>query len=307
MGGRVDVDERRGGGTVVVHHGGLGDGVLIWPLLRALSRRGPVALACRWSGAKLAGAWIEGVEAVDGESAEFSRLFVGGAAVEAGDALRARFAAADRVVSFVSSGRDAWAANVEALAPRAARCHVRSRPASEDPPEPIARFHERQLADQGLVYEPMDPPLRRAVDAPVVLHPGSGGTEKCWPIERWEALAGALEGIGRPIAVALGEAELERWPEGRRKRWAGRYDCYMPATPLELSRVIAGASVYVGNDAGPTHLAAQLGVATVALFGPTDPRVWGPRGPAVTIIAPRRLRAMDWLPVEAVVEAIARW
>jgi ADP-heptose:LPS heptosyltransferase len=34
----------------------------------------------------------------------------------------------------------------------------------------------------------------------------------------------------------------------------------------------------IGNDTGITHLAAAIGAPTVALFGPTDPAVWGPRG-----------------------------
>ena len=40
----------------------------------------------------------------------------------------------------------------------------------------------------------------------------------------------------------------------------------------------------VGNDSGISHLAAALGVPVVALFGPTDPAIWGPRGETVRII-----------------------
>ena len=43
-------------------------------------------------------------------------------------------------------------------------------------------------------------------------------------------------------------------------------------------------TVYVGNDAGMTHLAAALGVPTVALFGPTNPTVWQPLGPQVRVL-----------------------
>ena len=44
----------------------------------------------------------------------------------------------------------------------------------------------------------------------------------------------------------------------------------------ELAALIRGASVYVGPDTSVTHLAAATGVPTVALYGPTDPRLWGP-------------------------------
>jgi hypothetical protein len=53
---------------------------------------------------------------------------------------------------------------------------------------------------------------------------------------------------------------------------------------LELARFLAGARAYVGNDTGITHLAAAVGVPTLALFGSTDPAVWGPRGHRVRIL-----------------------
>jgi hypothetical protein len=53
---------------------------------------------------------------------------------------------------------------------------------------------------------------------------------------------------------------------------------------MELARFLAGAKAYIGNDSGITHLAAALGIPTIALFGPTDPAVWGPRGKRVRIL-----------------------
>ena len=60
---------------------------------------------------------------------------------------------------------------------------------------------------------------------------------------------------------------------------------------------------FVGCDTGPTHLAAQLGVPTIALFGPTDPAVWAPVGPRVRVIAPERSCGMEWLDAEPVAKA----
>jgi ADP-heptose:LPS heptosyltransferase len=46
----------------------------------------------------------------------------------------------------------------------------------------------------------------------------------------------------------------------------------------DLLALLAGAAAYLGNDSGPSHLAAALGARTVAVFGPTDLERWAPRG-----------------------------
>jgi len=54
----------------------------------------------------------------------------------------------------------------------------------------------------------------------------------------------------------------------------------------ELACWLAGASVYIGNDSGITHLAAAAGAPVAALFGPTDPAIWAPRGPRFASLRP---------------------
>ncbi len=52
----------------------------------------------------------------------------------------------------------------------------------------------------------------------------------------------------------------------------------------QVAALLAQCDLYLGNDSGITHLAATIGVRTVALFGPTDPVQWRPRGKSVTVI-----------------------
>src|SRR5258708_19693431 len=53
---------------------------------------------------------------------------------------------------------------------------------------------------------------------------------------------------------------------------------------LEVARHLQPCRCYLGNDSGITHLAAMLGVPTVALFGPSDPAVWEPVGPCTKVL-----------------------
>jgi ADP-heptose:LPS heptosyltransferase len=45
-----------------------------------------------------------------------------------------------------------------------------------------------------------------------------------------------------------------------------------------------GCRLFIGNDSGISHLAAALGIPTVAIFGPTDPKVWSPKGRNIAVV-----------------------
>jgi ADP-heptose:LPS heptosyltransferase len=49
----------------------------------------------------------------------------------------------------------------------------------------------------------------------------------------------------------------------------------------ELANWLASGRLFVGNDSGIAHLAVAVGTPAIVLFGPTDPRVWAPRGARV--------------------------
>lgn len=121
------------------------------------------------------------------------------------------------------------------------------------------------------------------------IHPFSGSPKKNWPLERFRQLAGSLS-TRLPVKWCAGPEEVL---EG-----AVRMD-----NLLDLAMWLKAARVYVGNDSGITHLAAAVGVPTVAIFGPTDPDVWGPRGPRTRVVrAPAGV--MQDLPFQTVLEAV---
>jgi ADP-heptose:LPS heptosyltransferase len=121
----------------------------------------------------------------------------------------------------------------------------------------------------------------------VVIHPGSGSRKKVWPVEHFQDVALYLrKRIGSPILVVLGPADgsgVQRILEGRD---IGRKTVVFAKglSLLQLAAVMEGCRLFIGNDSGITHLAAAVGLPTIAIFGPTDPKVWSPRGKKVIVI-----------------------
>jgi ADP-heptose:LPS heptosyltransferase len=69
---------------------------------------------------------------------------------------------------------------------------------------------------------------------------------------------------------------------------------------IELFETLQRASLYLGNDSGPTHLAALLALPTLALFGRDNDVTWRPLGPGVRLI--KRL-PLEEIEVEEVIGA----
>jgi ADP-heptose:LPS heptosyltransferase len=289
-------------GSLVLVDGALGDTVLVWPTLRALA---PLTLVGPGGKAALAQAWLDGVIGLDQATGGWELLHAEHEAGQNQTEAAQRLSCAELVVHFGASPDRRFRENLERLAPRARVVFVRSRP----PPDAlihVAAFHRRQLEEAGIDCAPIHPPARRNPGGPILVAPGSGGRAKCWAPERFEKLAGLLEARGWPVTFVTGYVEREWMEPSRSRHWRERYAMVAPETPLALSQLIAQARALVGNDSGTTHLAAQLGIPTIALFGPTDPRCWSPVGPAVSIVSPESPRAMSWLEVERAYESVVQ-
>lgn len=111
---------------------------------------------------------------------------------------------------------------------------------------------------------PRIPVSNRDPHGAAVIHPFSGSRKKNWPLAQFQAVARALQ---KDMDV--------RWCAGPAEELAGadRFESLRDLMPW-----LAGARVFIGNDSGISHLAAACGVPVVAVFGPSDPRVWAPRG-----------------------------
>ena len=145
-----------------------------------------------------------------------------------------------------------------------------------------------------------------------VLHPGTRWQRKQWPLERWVAVAQALaEKFPRLVISAgpdpdevRGAAELERALAGRAVSTAGRLNW------AQLAGLLYRARLFVGVDTAAMHLAAACQTPTVALFGPSDERVWRPWQVRHELVSPPGdvpyVRRMNDISVEQVLAACRR-
>jgi len=122
-----------------------------------------------------------------------------------------------------------------------------------------------------------------AREKPVVIQPGSGGPDKCWHLDNFLAVAKELGSKDIGVIFLLGPAELDRFSDAMIKKIKSVARCLKDLSLTQVLRLLSCADGFVGNDSGITHLAAGLGVRTLAVFGPTNPAVYRPIGPTVTV------------------------
>jgi heptosyltransferase-2 len=150
----------------------------------------------------------------------------------------------------------------------------------------------------------------------LAIHPGSGSTQKNWPLENWMELFSRTEGFQLAedkreelrtlpsLIVISGEADkaeteaLERALKNREVRFAKNL-------PLPYLAAVLERTIFIGHDSGISHLAAAAGANCVLLFGPTDPSVWAPRNNNVRVLSAQsgKLSDLEIASVEAAVSS----
>jgi ADP-heptose:LPS heptosyltransferase len=163
-----------------------------------------------------------------------------------------------------------------------------------------------QLAMAGISHFPapelawLDADITRFTlpDRFALLIPGasSGRPAKRWPVENFAALAAALDIpaviLGGPAEANLGAAISAAAP--------GTRDLTGKTSFADIAALARRAAFCIGNDTGPTHLAAVAGCPTLALFGEdSDPALCAPRGPRVAVLRHQPLAALKLADVRA--------
>jgi ADP-heptose:LPS heptosyltransferase len=149
--------------------------------------------------------------------------------------------------------------------------------------EPVCQLGRAFLEEQGIkIGEPL-----------VVIHPGSGSTHKCVAPEILGAVVSAVQNCGA-IPVIL-EGPADRKPVEYLLPFCVNQPIVLKGLDIMTAAgVLAHADLFVGQDSGVTHLAGLMGLRTIALFGPTDPDRWAPRGTHVTVLQGSPCRCRSW-------------
>jgi ADP-heptose:LPS heptosyltransferase len=123
-----------------------------------------------------------------------------------------------------------------------------------------------------------------------VIHAVAATPEKTWPARRFLQVAEYLKNAAvEPVFVGAASDDLTPFHPYRT----------IQASLAELKSLLARAALFVGNDSGPAHMAAAFGLPVVAIFGASDPGIWGPWRTAGEVV---RITAESG----EVIEALAR-
>jgi heptosyltransferase-3 len=117
----------------------------------------------------------------------------------------------------------------------------------------------REIPRANLFAEAMPMPAPYAV-----IHPFASAPEKAWPADRFIAVARQLN--LQPVFLSGPTDDLAPFKDF--PNWQ--------SSLKDTKSLISGASLFIGNDSGPAHIAAAFGVPVVVLFGPSDPITWAP-------------------------------
>ncbi len=298
--------------VVIFHQGALGDFLLLLPALEGLFRSLPGVRADFWSKR-------EHVSLLSGKQylGDFHSLDGPLAAALLDDGLREDFPLpdfilrADRVFIFGQEGSRVIARRLSARL--GGRAHwIRSFPGPDHKGVHACDFISEQLVELGWphrkVFRTLEPPacevsaardmLERfaAGGRPIMIHPGSGGMRKVWPLRNWASLLPWVRKQLRiPVILSAGPADeciadffLEMGRVG--------VPVVRGLSAVQLSALISLCRLFIGSDSGVSHLAAAVGTPALVVFGPTDPQVWAPRGDAVRIVRRswNETEVLDW-------------
>ena len=129
-----------------------------------------------------------------------------------------------------------------------------------------------------------------------VIHATAATPEKTWRADGFIALAEHLRMAGiEPVFIGASAAELASF---------GNFRTLAGAPLAEIKALLSSASLFIGNDSGPAHMAAAIGLPVVVIFGASNPAIWGPwRTASEVVFSPAGIGSVT---IDQVLSATAR-
>jgi hypothetical protein len=306
--------ERAAQRAVILQPGAIGDCILTLPLaefmIAALDLGGiDIFGHTEYIGILPGRTCIDSVRSID--SMDLHRLFVQTSSFELadGDYLINAFADYAWIVTFLGEPNSNFEQNLIFTANCSHSAEIIT--LSMKPPEDYSRhlieyYREQLLNESGLSFQAQDFQSGRCLikatesdvdkgrellkemyidpdEKLVVIQPGSGGQHKCWNLDNFLSVAKELRSKGVEVVFLLGPAEQERLGSNTINSIKSIVRCLADLTLTQVVYLLSCSDAFIGNDSGITHLAAGMGIRTIAVFGPTNPAVYKPVGPAVTV------------------------
>lgn len=274
---------------LIIRSGALGDTLMLMPLISALSGEHEITILGRKPGIDFLESCVE--QCIDIERGRWHRLFSRVSDIDI------PCPQVDHVIAFINDKENIVVENLSHLFSVSKINIFPPFPAPESQTH-VALYMAGALQSSGIAIDP-----RSAIDATlnkpviqssegggnkVVLHPGSGSEKKNYSPDFWFRLVEQIKKSNPDssfdMCFLLGPAEEDIFSLVERKAAELGAEIACPYGQ-ELISLLNKACLYIGHDSGVTHLAAMLGVNTVALFKNSSVEYWRPLGPFVKIVS----------------------
>jgi len=119
----------------------------------------------------------------------------------------------------------------------------------------------------------------------VILQPGARYWFKAWPPERFAELADQLVSqYGCQVLIGGSHQDIDLAQQIRQMAKCNPIVMAGRTTIKQFAAIAKKSVLFVGSDSGAMHIASAVGTPVVGMFGPSNPREWGPRGGPVEVL-----------------------
>lgn len=274
---------------LIIRSGALGDTLMLMPLINGLSELHQTIILGRKPGIDYLEPYVD--QCIDIERGGWHRLFSRGVDIDISSFQ------VNHVIGFINDKESIVSENLNNMFPFS-KIDIFPPLPDRDSTIHVALYMARSLQSTGVLFDSritFDGIFKKTVMPPekcqgkkIVLHPGSGSKNKNYSPDFWLNLLSRLKKENpdplMDVCFLLGPAEEDIASVIVKKAEEVNAQICVCPEKEELLSILNSSCLYIGHDSGVTHLAAMLGINTIALFKSSSIEQWHPLGPSVKII-----------------------